>query len=288
MDDLVQKTRSYPLPVVTQLNLEARMESREGYETVGRGSHIHFSRDILVCDPNISDQSSNSSLEQLAPRVERLAFWDCFPDDGRVDGLGHYSAYLARRYSPEHFGKVEFDKFWFPNLKDLWIIKVGEVDRSWKVGADRNLPYEVRLRRTARQFRYWIDDNIIEIAPLDLDEPETKAVLKEGRCGKEDCQTLNCGRSKMVSKVIFMDGKYQKLDDGQTWEQILPWSTQVAKATDKDTSENRMRWIIIERTLTFSLRWEASDDEEDEESAARRQTAEGLGGRRARPATNQP
>ncbi|KAL7795859.1 hypothetical protein V8C37DRAFT_31151 [Trichoderma ceciliae] len=272
LDDLVHNPKSYPIPVVTRLNAEARIETREGYEPVGRGSHIHFARDILVCDPNISDQSSNTPLEELAPLVERLAFWDCFPDDGRIEGPNHYSAYLERWYPQERPGKVEFDKFWFPNLKDLWIVKIGEVDRSWMVGVDQNLPYDVRLRKTARQFRYWIDENIVEIAPLDLDEPETKAVLREGRCGKEDCQALNHGRSKMVSKVIFMDGKYRKMEGSEGWQRILPWSTKVAQATEKDTSENRMRWIIVERILTFSLRWEGPEDQVT--TSARRKTPE--------------
>ncbi|PTB61599.1 hypothetical protein BBK36DRAFT_9232 [Trichoderma citrinoviride] len=62
----------------------------------------------------------------------------------------------------------------------------------------------------------------------------------------------------MVSKVIFMDGKYR---GSEGWQRILPWSTKLAQATEKDTSENRMRWIIVERILTFSLRWEGPDDE---------------------------
>ncbi|KAH7316576.1 hypothetical protein B0I35DRAFT_479407 [Stachybotrys elegans] len=257
LDDLVHMDRSYPLPSVTQLNAEARMESREGYEPVGRGSYFNFSRDILVCDPNISDQSPSKPLEDLAPRIQRLAFWDCFPDDGRVDGPYHYSVYVTAWYRQQDFGKVEFDKFLFPNLKDLWIIKVGDIDRSWRIGVDHDLPYEVRLRKTARQFRYWIDDNIIEIAPLDLDEADTKAVLKEGRCGKEDCQALNAGRNKMVSKIMFMTGKYEKSEDAEEWVRILPWSTK------KENDENRMRWIMVERTLTFSLRWESEDEDED-------------------------
>ena len=50
LNDLTQSLRSYPLPIVTQLNAEARTECRRGYELVGRGSYVHFSRDILVCD----------------------------------------------------------------------------------------------------------------------------------------------------------------------------------------------------------------------------------------------
>jgi hypothetical protein len=259
LDDLVHKPRSYPIPSVTQLNYEARTETREGYEPVGKGSHLDFSRDIVVCDPNISDQSPSKPLEDLAPQIQRLVFWDCFPDDGRVDGPHRYAVYVTAWYRQEHFGKVQFDKFLFPNLKDLWIIKIGEVHREWRIGVDQNLPYEVRLRKTARQFRYWIDDNIIEIAPLDLDEPDTRLVLKEGRCNKEDCQQLNQRQSKMVSKIMFMNGKYEKSEDTQEWVRILPWSPKA------ENDENRMRWIMVERTLTFSLRYEGDDDEDDEE-----------------------
>ncbi|PNY20563.1 Uncharacterized protein TCAP_07365 [Tolypocladium capitatum] len=285
LDDLVQTTRSYPMPPVTQLNAEARSESRQGYEAAGRGSHLHFARDILVCDPNISDQKSNKPLEALAPRVRRLAFWDCFPDDGRVDGLYHYSAYLAACYPQESLGKVELDKVWFPNLKDLWIIKVGDVDRSWKVAMDRSMPYAARARKTARQFRYWVDDNVVEIAPLDLDEPETKVVLRQGRCGKVDCRELNRGRPKMVSKVMFMDGRYDERDaEAHGWKRIWPWSTAVEQGTERDSSENKMRWIMVERILTFSLRWEGSGEAE-EASSTRRRVQDDAGGGRRRVAT---
>lgn len=276
LDDLFQKSRSYPIPPVAQLNAEARVECRDGYDPIGRGSYFNFSRDILVCDPNISDQSPNKSLEELAPRIQRLAFWDCFPDDGRVDGPHHYSVYLTAWYRQKDFGKVEFDQFLFPNLKDLWIIKVGDVDRSWRIGARQDWPYEVRLRETARQFRYWIDESIIEIAPLDLDEPDTKAVLREGRCGKEDCRDLNRGRSKMVTRIAFMDGPYRRLEDGVKWVRILPWSTKAESDKDSDTTENRMRWIMVERILTFSLRWDGPD-ESDESLAARRHIHEVVG-----------
>ncbi|KID89893.1 hypothetical protein MGU_03298 [Metarhizium guizhouense ARSEF 977] len=264
LDDLVHQKQAYPLPSVTQLNAEARAETRQGYESVGRGSWFHFSRDILVCDANISDQSPNMPLEELALRVQRLAFWDCFPDDGRIDGPCHYSEYLARCYPGGHDGKIEFDKFWFPNLRDLWIIKIGEVDRSWMVGVDKDVPCEVRLRKTARQFRYWVDENIIEIAPLDLNEPETKLILREGRCGKMDCQMLNHGRQRMVSKIVFVDGKYnanRKDNKASKWKQIWPWSNIIEQgSTESDTSANRMRWIMVERILTFSLRWDGSED----------------------------
>ncbi|KAF4509979.1 hypothetical protein G6O67_001910 [Ophiocordyceps sinensis] len=269
LDDVVHKTRSYPIPPVTQLNAEARTESRQGYEAVGRGSHLHFSRDIVVCDATLCDLRCSEPLEELAPRVRRLAFWDCFPDDGRVDVLQHYSAYLAACFPQEGMGRVELDKFWFPNLKHLWIVKVGEVDRSWNIAVDKKMPFDVQARKTARQFRYWINGGIIEIAALDLDEPDTKAVLREGRCGRADCRELNRERPTMVSKVTFMDGPHKDDDDGTgapQWTRIRPWSA----GTDEECSEDRMRWMLVERTLTFSLRWEGSGEED----------AEGVGGRR--------
>ncbi|KJZ75884.1 hypothetical protein HIM_04708 [Hirsutella minnesotensis 3608] len=273
LDDVVQRTKSYPIPPVTQLNVEARTESRHGYEAAGRGSHLHFARDILVCDASLCDLRSCKPLEELAPRVRRLAFWDCFPDDGRVDGLHHYSAYLAACFPHQGLGRVEFDKFWFPNVRDLWIVKVGEVDRSWNIAVDKNMPYDAQARKTARQFRYWIDDNIIEIAPLDLDEPETKAVLREGRCGRADCRELNRERPRMVSKVTFMDGPYDKTNGDEGWKHIRPWSSM---GTQAECSADGMRWMLVERTLTFSLRWEGSG--EAEEALARRQVDEVMNG----------
>lgn len=260
LDDLSEQAKSYPLPVVTQLNSEARREAREGYERAGKESYCHFVQDILVCDASISDQRPSIALERLALRAQRLVFWDCFPDDGRIDGMYHYSAYLAACYPSGHRGKIDFDKFWFPNLRDLWIVKVGEVHPSWMGGVDKGMPHETRLRKTARQFRYWIEDNVVEIAPLDPYEAETKMILREGRCGKVDCQALNEGRPRMVSKVVFMDGKYDERDassDGINWKRISPWCTTVEQgSTKKETIVNQKRWIIVERILIFSLRWD--------------------------------
>lgn len=286
LDDLVQKTRSYPIPPVTQLNAEARSESRRGYEAVGRGSHLHFSRDIVVCDATLCDLRSNKPLEALAPRVRRLAFWDCFPDDGRVDALQHYSAYLAACFPQEGLGRVEFDKFWFPNLKHLWIIKVGEVDRSWNIAVDKSAPFDTQARRTARQFRYWVNGGIIEMTTLDLDDPDTKAVLREGRCGRADCRELNRERPTMISKVTFMDGPYKGDKRGlPQWTRIRPWSA----GTDEECSEDRMRWMLVERTLTFSLRWEGSGEDQEGTTARRRVCEDADRGRgRRREATADP
>lgn len=321
-EDLARKNRSYPLPNVTQLNMEARSETRAGYEPVGKGSYLDLEKDILVCDHKVSDNATpDPFLEELAPRIKRLAFWDCFPDDGRVDGPYHYSVYLSACYRQQNFGKIEFDRFWFPNLEELWIVKVGEVDPAWMVQVDRRAPYEARMRALAKQFRYWVDDNIIEMAPLDLTDAEVRVILREGRCSNEDCHELNRGRSKMVSKVTFLDGPYRapKMDERRNWVRITPWNVdeeKMARGSSGNTNGNsggsnnysntnnynttntntnsgnnnynnynttnnnnyssyirsnssktcvdRMRWVLVERILTFDLRWEGWSDDDDD------------------------
>lgn len=258
-NDLASTHRSYPLPGVTQVNVEARNETRQGYEPVGRGSYFHFGRDILVCDHRISDSVPDPFLEELAPRIKRVAYWDCFPDDRRVDGPYHYSRYLSACYRQRGFGTIEFDHFWFPNIEELWIVKIGEVDPTWMVHVDRAAPNEVRERELAKQFRFWVGENIIEMAPLDLAEPEVKAILTEGRCEKLDCHQLNEGRTRMVSKVTFLDGKYQAATDGTAWVRILPWQVN-EQVRSQGSHENRLRWVLAERILTFDLSFEPSID----------------------------
>ncbi|PHH84573.1 hypothetical protein CDD83_1703 [Cordyceps sp. RAO-2017] len=201
LDDLLHRPRCYPMPPVAQLNAEARNECRRGYEAAGRGSHLHFSRDIVVCDSSLCEPRSAGEgrlLEGVASRVRRAAFWDCFPDDGRVDGLQRYSDYLAACYPAGEGGGraavVEPGRLWFPGVRELWIVKVGAVDRSWAPGAGESRPH------AARQYRYWVDGHAVETAALDLDEPDTKAVLREGRCARGDCRELNRARPRIVSK----------------------------------------------------------------------------------------
>ncbi|KAJ6780267.1 hypothetical protein PWT90_04240 [Aphanocladium album] len=323
LEDLIHRPGAYPLPSVAQVNREARQESLEGYEAVGprNSSHVHFARDIFVCDATITEATSNEPLEALATRVERLAFWDCYPDDNRVELPYFYSTYLAASQAaasaamisagsaPSTSGlaasstapripAVDFDKLWFPNLRDLWIVKVGGVNSAWLIDADleqeavtpeaaaagasppspsRSVPLSQhpRSRATARKFQYWVKDNVVEMAPLSLDDPDTRLVLREGRCGRRDCQELNQGRPVLLSKVTFMEGSYQP---SQGWLRIAPWngrnagsastsgsSTPGQNADDNSdadvrTSRDSMRWIVVERILTFSLRWESSDD----------------------------
>ncbi|OAA72107.1 hypothetical protein ISF_01180 [Cordyceps fumosorosea ARSEF 2679] len=335
LDDVLRRPKAYPLPSVAQVSREARHESRDGYEAVGpcRSSHVHFGRDIFVCDASITETTSNQPLEALATRVERLAFWDCFPDDNRVELPYFYSTYLAASQAAAasaarissgstpssstagigvpspgpRLPAVDFDKLWFPNLRDLWIVKVGGVDRAWLIDADlgeqeaaaaaappkntsatgrATLHYPVPLsqhphcHRTARKFRYWVQHNVVEMAPLSLDDPDTRLVLREGRCGKPDCQELNRGRSVLLSKVTFMEGEYRP---SQGWLRIAPWDgcdttsadADGSRITDrdavgegsgiksKDGSRDSMRWVVVERILTFSLRWESSDDTDE-------------------------
>lgn len=265
LDDLVLYSKTQPLPVVTQLNFESRAESRHEYESIGRGSYLNFAKDILVCGPNISEHVPNNALNHLAPRIRRLAFWDCFPDDARVCIPHNYLAYTSTCYQQRRFGEVEFKKLLFPNLKDLWIVKIGEVHQAWRLGIDRAQTHDVRLRKTARKFRYWVDAGVIEMAPLDVDDPDMKAVLKHGRCVREDCRELNRGRNKTISKITFVDGQYDEshLVDG-TWTRIRPWNDENITADEEGSvAESRLRWIMVERILTFSLRWEEDDESED-------------------------
>ncbi len=324
LDDLLRRPEAYPLPSVAQVNREARLESRKGYEAVGPGksSHVHFGRDIFVCDASITEATSNEPLEALATRVERLAFWDCFPDDNRVELPYFYSTYLAASQAaasaamlsagavPSSSGittssteprlpAVDFDKLWFPNLRDLWIVKVGGVNRAWLIDADLEqeaaleknattgtsmpcrssvpLSQHPHSRQTARKFRYWVQDNVVEMAPLSLDDPDTRLVLREGRCGKPDCQELNRGRPILLSKVSFMEGNYQP---SQGWLRIAPWDGRDTSGTStsgtpgrdagegsdpktRNCSRDSMRWVVVERILTFSLRWESPDDTDE-------------------------
>lgn len=332
LDDLIHIPKAYPLPSVAQVNREARFESREGYEATGprRSSHVHFGRDIFVCDASITDTTSNKPLEALAIRVERLAFWDCYPDDMRVELPFFYSAYLAASQaaagaalisagstsssgsgtsaSSLRLPVVDFDKLWFPNLRDLWIVKVGGVNSAWLIDTDMEqdtfkygsppaprlacsnkvvlssfsvpLTHDVRSQKAARKFRYWVQENVVEMASLSLDEPDTRLVLQEGRCGRSDCQELNRGRPLLVSKVTFMEGRY---NPSKGWLRIAPWdgfnassstSTKAGSSPDaqdgddtrnpnaRDCSRESMRWIVVERILTFSLRWESPHEGE--------------------------
>ena len=263
LSDLVNQPVAYPLPTVTQLNVEARHESRDGYERAGRASYVNYSRDILVCDYKLADQTtSDPAAEKIAWRAERVVFWDCVPDEERIKLPDRYSDYLAFCYHQESFGQVAFDKFWFPNAKEFWSIKIGDVDKSWKVQVDMTQPYEVRRQQSAREFRYWVDHSIIEMAPLDLSGSETRLVLREGRCGKTNCQELNAGRTQIISKVNFLDGKYEKPDDGKTWVRISAKPEDDREAANSREAINRMRWSLVERSLTFFLQWDWPDDTE--------------------------
>lgn len=281
---------------------------------------MNFNKDIVVCDSRITEAISNEPLEALATRVERLAFWDCYPDDTRIERPYFYSTYLAACQaaasaamiaagsihtpagaapspSSPRLPAVDFDKLWFPNLRDLWIVKVGGVSSTWLIDTDleedsyaceaaspagfpgsgtshETFAQLAQSRRTARKFRYWVKDNVVEMAVLSLDDPDTRLVLHEGRCYRPDCKEINRGRPLLISKVTFMDGPYQP---SEGWMRILLWdenstgpgsgSTAGQHSSGADTGtktknspRDSMRWIVVERTLTFSLRWESSNE----------------------------
>lgn len=267
LEDLMGKDRSYPIPAVTQLNHESRTESRCGYEAVGKGSYVHFARDVIVCDPSITDKTEDPALEAVAERIERVVFWDCFPDDTRIELPFYYSSYLEACYrSGQSTSKsVACDKLWFPNLKELWVIKIGHIDKSWNIEKDEPISLDTRFRQTARKFRYWIEDGAVEMATLSVEEPDTKLVLQQGRCSKVNCRELNHGRPLLVSKVLLMDGQ-KPPGDSPGWQRILPCPSSTAAPRGEDVEEvakeveeickNSMRWSVVERALTFSLRWD--------------------------------
>uniref|UniRef100_A0A0B7K8V7 2EXR domain-containing protein n=1 Tax=Bionectria ochroleuca TaxID=29856 RepID=A0A0B7K8V7_BIOOC len=261
--DLAQKPCSYPLPGVTQLNTEARDVSRRGYEPVGNGSFVQFSKDMLLCDHVFTEQRSNPLLETIAPRIERAIFWDCIPDE-RVRRPADYSTYLSTFYGENRTGHICFDKLWFPNLREYWFIKVGEVDKEWMISSDRTASFDTRTQQMAREFNYWVNDNIVEMAHLDMRDSGAQTVLREGRCSLDNCRSLNRGRNHIMSKVNFKDGNYQAPDDGRSWVRISSAidGSQLASSTAASSRRivNHTRWALVERSLTFMLRhdWPSS------------------------------
>lgn len=278
--DLVNHAKAYPLLSVTQLNTESRYESRVGYEPVGQGSYLDFSKDILLCDYNFTEQTAHSLLENIAPRMQRVIFWDCIPDE-RFCRPDEYSDYLSTFYRQSHFGEISFDKFWFPNVKELWFVKVGDVDERWMVKPQRKAqaPYNEQLSQMAREFRYWVDENIIEMSQLDLNESESRMVFREGRCARANCRELNNKRDHIISKVNFMDGTYVAPNDGRIWSRIEspapgeidPFMTGEFILEGQDLAERRakmsprtverLRWMLVERALTLPLRCDWPTDE---------------------------
>lgn len=262
LNDVLSVPQAYSLPGVTQVNVEARSECRAGYDVVGRGSYFHSLKDILVCDHFPLDEASDDLLEDLAPRIQRLAFWDCIPDDGALANPWAYQQHLHHLYGRKTLGKIEVDKLWYPNLKELWIVKIGDVDPSWGIRRDRTASPAAQLRQLARQFRYWVDEGVVEMSTLDPNNSDTKLVLKEGRCRRGDCRELDRDRPMMVSRVLFMDGKYRNTGpSADRWVRIVPENTEAPSQVRQQT-EWRMRWALAERMLVCSLRWEGADDSE--------------------------
>lgn len=274
LNDLISQPKAYSLPSVTQLNFEAWSECRLGYQPAGRGSYFHFSRDILICDHLMVDQTSDCFLEELAPKIQRLAFWDCVPDDEKVAHPLNYEENLHDCYGRRISEKIDFDNLWFPNLKELWIVKIGDVDPAWGVKRDQTASPDAQRKQLARQFRYWVKEGAIEMAALDLAEPDMKMILEHGRCREENCQELNRNRPVMVSRVSFEDRPYDQYHrDEAGWTRIMPVDNDLDSEEDSEARtayvESRMRWALVERVLIFSLRWEGEAPSDNEEPPPR-------------------
>lgn len=258
LGDLVQVPKAYPLPTVTALNAESRHETRKGYQRAGIGSHVNFSKDILVCDDNLVDQtSSDSAVERVASRAEHVVFWDCLEDDGRARLPDGYHDYLTTCYRQEHFGRIDLDRFWFPRVKEFWTVKVGDIDNSWMLSkhVERRAPRDVQLRQSAKEFRYWWQEGIVEMCALELDDSIARLILRDGRCHRDYCRDTNAGRSHLISKVTIMDGRYKPPSDDKKWIHIRPLSDDY-ETVSSTARANLMRWEVVERVFTFLLRWD--------------------------------
>jgi hypothetical protein len=266
--DIIERPRAYSLPGVAQLNAEARRECLPCYERVEQGPYFQFDRDIFICDHKFVDQLYNDFFDILALRVQRLALWDCVPDDYHVADPSSYQEKLHDCFGLRISERIDFGKLWFSNLKELWIVKIGDVDPAWGVKRDANASRDDQLRQLARQFRYWVREGIIEMTPLNLEESDTKFLLDHGRCREETCQELNRSRPMMVSQVLFMDSLYKdRSPDTTKWTRIAPRSNE-ADEDDEITETSRMRWALVERMIMFSLRWDISgDDDGDSDNA---------------------
>lgn len=273
--EIIETPRAYALPSVAQLNTEARRECLPGYERVQQGPYFQFDRDIFICDHKFVDQLYNDFFDTLALRVQRLALWDCVPDDYHVADPSSYQEKLHDCFGRRISEMIDFGKLWFSNLKELWIVKIGDIDPAWGVKRDLAATRDEQLRQLARQFRYWVREGIIEMAPLDPKEPDTKFLLDHGRCREETCRELNHSRPIMVSRVVFMDSLYEdRSPDIVKWTRIAPQTSE--EEDDEEAAEkSRMRWALVERMLMFSLRWDISgdsDSDSDNEKNKRKRT----------------
>lgn len=262
LNDLLRRHRSYAIPSTTQVSAEARHATRDGYEPVGKGSHFHFSRDILVCGEGVLRRKPDESLKRLARRIKRLAFWDCSEDDPLVAEPLQYQGYL-RMYGQRGFGRIDFDQTLFPNLHELWIVKFGDVHPEWHTQG-----------KVSYEFRYWRDQRIIEIAPLNRRDANIGAILREGRCEDDACQLPD--EKLRLFKITFMSGRYPleadddamdtgvngMMKDDKQWELVR--LARDGDGKDSRAHQNLMRWTMAERALTFSLNVWADSDEPQE------------------------
>lgn len=264
LHDITDQPGAYSLPSATQVNKESRAICSPGYDRVGQGPYFQFANDIFICDHQIVDQPSNDFFDALTLRVQRLALWDCLDDDSMMELPSSYEGHLQDCFGRKISEMIEFDKLWFSNLKELWIVKIGDVDPAWGVKRDKNTPRAAQIRQLARQFRYWVKDGIIEMSQLDPTEPSTKFLLDHGRCREDHCRESNNERPMIVSRVLFMDSPYkERVRDNTEWVRIAPRTTEDQENDEDGAAERRrMRWALVERMLMFWLRWDIQSDDD--------------------------
>lgn len=257
LHEVLKQPRKFALPPVTQVNRQSRHECRSFYERVGHGPYFQFPKDIFICDPSIAEEPSNDSLDSIALQVQRLAFWDCFPDEFAVACPARCEDSLWSSIGRKIAQPIDFNNLWFPNLKELWVVKIGDVDQSWGIQRDRSASRQVQFQQLARQFRYWVKEGVLEMAPLDLNESDTKYLLQNGRCREDKCRQVNHLRPMMVSRVTFEDSPYadRNVDGSKQWTVIEPRKNRNGEFDgDVEAEARRMRWALVERVLFFMLR----------------------------------
>ncbi|KAK0387844.1 hypothetical protein NLU13_4089 [Sarocladium strictum] len=255
--DVLQRPQNFILPTVTQINRESRHECKSVFDRVGQGPYFQFPRDIFVCDPSVAEEPPNEFLDTLGLRIQRLAYWDCFPDESAVACPSRLEDSLWNILGRKIAEPIDFDNLRFPNLKELWVIKIGDVDGSWGVIRDRNACRELQFRQLAQQFRYWVKEGILEAAPLDFTDPDTRYLLKNGRCRETICREANHLRPMMVSRVLLMDQPYKQRtpNEATNWVRVEPRKGLVGELqADVEAEARRKRWGLVERVLFFPLR----------------------------------
>ncbi|KAL2210230.1 hypothetical protein CC79DRAFT_1365628 [Sarocladium strictum] len=257
LKELSTRPEDFALPAVARVDRESKRICEPSFDRIPSGPCLQFSKDIFVCDPTIADHKPGKIIEELAPHVQRLALWDCLQDEPVMDSAARYEDSLWHTFGRRIAEPLDFSKLWFPALRDLWVIKIEDVDESWRIKRDKNASRQDQLRQLARQFRYWAKDNILEMAPLVIPDSDTKYLLREGHCSERHCRKSNSLRPMMVSRVMVMNTPYggRRSTESDQWVRIEPRKSGDRQGqAETDAEARRLRWAMVERVLLFMLR----------------------------------